>query len=210
MNYTKSLVGALTALAAGACMFGQSSVSEPTTAGLLGYRYVGAGLFVEDIRDLPVDNGFGGVFGVNLPLNGSLDLGLEYGFERIDDSLFDAREHSIGATLRAYNPYEGVKLFTDATLGYAWTSVRARQAGRFSDHDGFWALGVGVEAPVSTHTALVGRVSYNDSFESGIDGIWSFTGAVNHRFTRTVYGIASLTFNEDDSIVYGVGVAIRY
>ncbi len=210
MNYSKSLVGALAAIAAGACLFGQTASVNNDSAGLLGQRYVGVGFFVDDLREVPVDSGLGGSVGVNLPITSNLDLAFQYAYERISDSLLKARNHTVGATLRAYNPYEGVKLFSDATLSHSWSRVRAPGVGRVTENDPYWELGVGVEAPLTSSTALLGRVSYSDAFDGDVDGTWNFTAGVSHRFTAKVDGLASVTFHEDDAVVYAIGVAYRF
>lgn len=208
MNYIKSLVGALAALAVSSCLFGQNAESS---AGLLGFRYVGAGVSVEDFRgDLsPLANGVGPDLVVNLPVKSNLDVAFSYGYEHSSRSSLKLREHSVGATVRAYNPYEGVKLFSDATLGYAWTRLRA-PAANLSENDAFWSLGVGVEAPVAAATSLIGRVAYVDGFSGDTDGSWTFTGGVNHWFTSKVFGLASVTFVENDSVVYSLGGGLRF
>jgi hypothetical protein len=210
MNYTKSLVGALAALAAGAFLHGQSTAASSTTAGVLGQRYVGAGVFVDDFRDTSIDSGIGGGLLVNLPVASALDVAFEYSYERVDDSLLDGREHAIAATLRAYNAYEGVKLFSDVTLGYAWDKIKAPSVGRITDNDGFWAVGVGVEAPIASSTALVGRVAYGDRFDGDDSDAWTFTVGANHWFTPKLVGAASVSFQEDDAVLYTIGLGLRF
>lgn len=209
MNYTKSLVGVLAALAVSSCMFGQSNPAVGSNAGLLGQRYAGAGLLVEDFRDSPLANGLGPELVVNLPVAPKVDLAFAYNYERSSNASYKLKEQAIGATVRAYNPYEGVRLFSDATVGHAWVKARALGT-RWSEDEAFWALGVGVEAPVGPSTALVGRIAYNDLFSSGDNGTWTFTGGVNHWFTPQVFGTASVTLVEKDAVVYGVGLGLRF
>jgi hypothetical protein len=212
MNYIKTLMGALAALAASASLFAQTRAEDTSAAGLLGYRYAGAGFSVVDFRrDLSaLSNGTGPTAFVNLPVAANIDLGLAYDYMRSSNANYKLREHSVGATVRAYNRYEGVKLFSDATLGYAWSRARVPAANfRLSDDDAFWSLGVGVEAPVANATALVGRVGYNDDFNRG-SGSWTFTGGANHWFTSNVFGQATVTFVERDAIIYGISAGVRF
>ena len=209
MKHSKTLVGVLAAFASGACMFGQNSDASVASTGLLGQRYAAFTGFVEDFRDVPIDSALGVTLGVNLPVAQGLDAVFAYGYENVDDG-FDLSEHSLSAGLRAFTEYSGVRPFADATLGYAWTDLDNAGPLSGSDDDGFWSLGVGVEVPVAAATALYGRIGYNDGFDGDVDGSWSFSGGVSHWFTPKLAGLAEVTFNEDDSIVYQLGVALRF
>ncbi len=211
MTHTKILLSAL-ALAAASSTFAQTdSAPVATSAGLLGQRYAAASFIVEDFRNAGgLDNAFGGSIGANLPLSANLDLGFGYGYERLSDGGVKYREHAISASLTPFvNVAENVKVFADATVGYAWAKARGF-GGSASDDDGLWSLGVGAELALGARTALTGRVAYNDAFDSGSDGSWAFTAGVNHWFTEKVAGIAGVTFVESDAIIYQVGVAFRF
>ena len=217
MNYTKSLVGTLAALAVGSSLFAQTAETS-ASAGLLGQRYVGASLSIEDFRTFDdlvgfeVDSAIGGSLSVNVPVRANLDAGFGYSYDKIDDSVFEATQHAIGAGATVYGSWSGVKPFATATIGYSWTDIEVPSTGASANEDdAFWAAGVGVEVPVGPATALRGRVSYNDSFDSDDgDGSWAFSAGVNHWFTRKVAGVASVTFVEDDSVVYVVGARLRF
>ena len=191
MNYTKSLVGALAALAAGACMFGQTV--DTTSAGLLGKRYASAGLFAADFRDSPIDTGIGAQLGVNLPVAANLDVAFSYEYVHIDDSLVDANGNALGATARYHTLWSGVKPFADATLGYTWLDADNWISG-FEYDEFFWDLGVGVEIPVANATAIIGRVGYSELFDNDFDGSWNFTVGASHWFSPRLAGTIQVTF----------------
>ncbi len=213
MTYSKILLSALVLAAASSSIAQTESAPVTTTssAGLLGQRYVAISGLTEDFRNAGgLDNAFGGSIGANLPLTANLDLGFGYGYERLSDSGLKYREHAISASLTPFvTVAENVKLFADATVGYAWAKARGF-GGNASDDDGIWSLGAGAELGLGARTALTGRVSYNDAFDGNSDGSWAFTVGVNHWFTEKVAGLAGVTFVEDDSIVYQVGVAFRF
>jgi len=209
MNYTKSLVGALAAIAAGACMFGQTTDATVASAGLLGQRYASLGLFAEDFRNSSIDTGLGAQLGVNLPVTGNVDLGFSYEYLNVDDRLADIDGNSLGATARVHTRWSGVRPFADATLGYTWFEADSAIGG-FDYDEYFWDLGVGVEIPVASSTALVARVGYGELFEDGFDGSWSFTVGANHWFTPKLAGAVQVSFAEDDAVTYGVGLALRF
>jgi len=211
MTNSKILLSAL-ALAAASSTFAQTeSAPVASSAGLLGERYAAASFIVEDFRNAGgLDNAFGGGASTNLPLSANLDLGFGYAYERLSDGPIKFREHALSASLTPFvNVADNVKVFADATLGYAWAKFRGAGVNG-SDNDGFWSLGAGAELALGARTALTGRVAYNDAFDNGSEGSWAFTAGVNHWFTEQVAGIASVTFVESDSIVYQIGVAFRF
>ena len=212
MTYNKIILSALAIAAVASSSFAQTeSAPAATSAGLLGQRYVAVSGLTEDFRDAGgLDNAFGGTIGANVPVTANLDLGFGYGYERLSDSSLKYREHVLSASLTPYlKVAENLKLFADAVVGHAWAKADTFGV-TDSDNDGIWAAGVGAEFAVASRTALTGRVAYNDTFDSNSDGSWSFTGGVNHWFTEKVAGVASVTFVEDDSIIYQIGVAFRF
>ena len=191
----------------GAALIVTASLSAQIQAGLLGKRTVGLSGFAEDIRTANISNGSGALLGVNLPLGTNFDFGFSGSYESINTNSFN--EKQLFASLTAYQELDSFKPFVDVSIGNIW---QASTVGGFqySDNKSIYAIGAGAEAPISDTTALVGRISYNKFFDSKLGHHWTYSVSINHWLTEQVAGIASIAFRGSDSIIYTVGMAVRF
>ena len=204
MTTHRKLLGAF---ALGLSLMVTASLSAQIQAGLLGKRTVGLSGFAEDIRTAGISSGSGAVLGVNLPLGTNADFGFSGSYESIPTNSF--QEKQAFASLTAYRELDSFKPFVDVSLGNIWQSSSFGGV-QYSDNKAVYALGAGVEAPVSDATALVGRVSYNKYFDSKLGHHWTYSFGINHWLTEQVAGVASVAFRGSDSIIYTVGLALRF
>jgi len=204
MTTHRKLLGAV---ALGFSLMVTASLSAQIQAGLLGKRTVGLSGFAEDIRTAGIGNGSGALLGVNLPLGSNFDFGFSGSYESIPTNSFN--EKQLFASLTAYQELDSFKPFVDASLGNDW---QASTVGGFqySDNKSIYAIGAGAEAPISDTTALVGRFGYNKYFDSKLGHYWTYSFGINHWMTEQVAGVASVTFRGSDSVIYTVGLVVRF
>ncbi|MBI5382572.1 MAG: hypothetical protein HZA31_11785 [Opitutae bacterium] len=196
------------AVLAGCAVLSSGTAFAQMQAGLLGKQYVQAAYFTEDIRKPSnIDNGNGASFGVNLPLMPNVDLGLGGYYESISTNDFTNKR--LTATVTGYQEVNGFKPFIDVSLASDWQSSSYRGVD-YSKTTGVYALGVGVEAPVSDNTALFGRIAYNKYFNGMTSRYYTYAFGFNHWFTPKVAGMASVSFWENDSVTYSVGLGYRF
>lgn len=192
---------------AGALLTLSCPLSAQREAGLLGKHYAGLTVFTEDVQHADVGLGLGTGVTVNFPLAPSLDLSLAASYENFHDvHLTDKR---LGATLVAYKELPGVKIFADGSLSSTWQSIKFSN-GRVSDNDGIYAVGAGLEAPIAPATALFGRIAYNRYFDQANGDYWTFSLGLNHWISEKLGLVIAVTAYEDDSVVYGAGVDLRF
>jgi len=197
----------LAVIALGLSLVATASLPAQIQAGLLGRRTIGLSGFAEDIRTANIANGSGALFGVNLPIGTHFDFGCSGSYESINTNSFN--EKQLSTSLTAYQEMDSFKPFVDASIGNIW---QASTAGRvqYSDTKGIYAIGAGVEAPISDATALVARISYNKYFDSKLGHHWTYSFGINHWLTEQVAGVASVAFRGNDSIIYTVGLVVRF
>jgi hypothetical protein len=204
MTTNKKLLGTI---ALSLSLMVTASLSAQIQAGLLGKRTVGLSGFAEYIRTSNIDNGSGALLGVNLPLGANFDFGLSGSYESIPTNSF--QEKQLLASLTSYLALDSFKPFADVSIGNIWQSSTVGGF-QYSDNKSIYALGAGVEAPVSDATALVGRISYNKYFDSKLGHHWTYAFGINHWFTERVAGVVSVAFRGSDSIIYTVGLALCF
>jgi len=204
MTTNKKLLGAV---ALGLSLMVTASLSAQIQAGLLGKRTVGLSGFAEDIRTAGIGSGNGALLGANLPLGANFDFGFSGTYESIPTNSF--REKQLFASLTAYQELDSFKPFVDVSLGNVWQSSTVGGF-QYSDNKSIYAIGAGVEAPISDATAIVGRISYNKYFDSKLGHHWTYSFGINHWLTERVAGVASVAFRGNDSIIYTVGLAVCF
>jgi len=204
MTTNKKLLGAV---ALGLSLMVTASLSAQIQAGLLGKRTVGLSGFAEDIRTAGISSGNGALLGANLPLGANFDFGFSGTYESIPTNSF--KEKQLFASLTAYQELDSLKPFVDASLGNVWQSSTVGGF-QYSDNQSLYAIGAGVEAPISDATAIVGRISYNKYFDSKLGHHWTYSFGINHWLTERVAGVASVAFRGNDSIIYTVGLAVCF
>ena len=97
---------------------------------------------LQDIKHVS-DHGYSVGAEANNPLiPGVLDAGASYSLQLDPRRRSDGHANTIGAYATAYAPFNGVKPFVGAGLGYQWTSFALRQR-----RAGLWGLTAGVEIP---------------------------------------------------------------
>lgn len=220
LHYTMSL--AVAGLATALTLHAQPAVST-NTGGLLGQRYAEASVGAIDPHNTS-DYGFSGDLGVNLPVQTGLDAGFTYSYDRIHEDIGGApfrlrsRDHTVGATLTAYNNFGNLKPFFGAGIGYTWNRTKLDFGGTrvfdTKDDDAIWALGTGVEIPCGTFT-LTPSISYQDGFSRDAASGFAYSAEAHTWFTRTVGGFARLTFSDPtgggtQAWIYRAGVRLRF
>jgi hypothetical protein len=191
----------------GAALVATASLSAQIQAGLLGKRTIGLSGFAEYIRTSNIDNGSGALLGVNLPLGANFDFGFSGTYESIPTNNFN--EQQLFASLTAYQELDSFKPFVDVSAGNIWQASRVGDF-QYSDNKSVYAIGAGAEAPISDTTAIVGRISYNAYFDTKLGHHWTYSLGINHWLTERVAAVASVAFRGSDSIIYTVGLAVRF
>jgi hypothetical protein len=191
----------------GAALVATASLSAQIQAGLLGKRTVGLAGFAEYIRTSNIDNGSGALLGVNLPLSANFDFGFSGSYESIPTNNFN--EQQLFASLTAYQELDSFKPFVDVSVGNDWQASKVGDF-KYSANKSVYAIGTGAEAPISDTTAFVGRISYNAYFDTKLGHHWTYSLGINHWLTEKVAAVASVAFRGSDSIIYTVGLAVRF
>jgi hypothetical protein len=184
-----------------------STARAQTNAGLLGQRYAGLSLFTESIRNREISNGIGGALGVNFPVTSFLDLAVGGSSESFHD--YSVKDQRASAGLTAYHDFNAFKAFADASIGGTWQSSKVNGVS-YRDNDGIYAFGIGIEAPFTDRSALFGRVALNQYFKRDRGHYWTYTGGANHWFNEKLGATLSVSFFENTSIIYGLGVTVRF
>ena len=184
-----------------------STVRAQTNAGLLGQRYAGLSLFSESLRNRDISNGTGGALGVNFPLTPFLDFGASGSSESFRD--YSVKDQRASAALTAYHDFNALKAFADASIGGTWQSSKVNGVS-YRANDGIYAFGVGIEAPFTDRSALLGRAALNQYFQRDRGHYWTYTVGANHWFNDKLGATVSVTFFESTSIIYGLGVNVRF
>lgn len=176
-------------------------------AGLLGKQYAGISFFSENVRHFDVGTGYGAGVLANFPVATNLDAQLTASHERFGDvSLTDNR---LFASLVGYQQLESVKVFADLSLGGTWQSIKISGAD-INNSDGIYGVGVGVEAPIATRTAITGRVGYSRYFDNDNGDYWTFSLGLNH-WVNDKFGVfATVSAIDDDSTVFTIGAHVRF
>ena len=198
---------ALIAAALLACVVLNSTARAQLNAGLLGQRYAGLSLFSESIRHSDLSNGIGGGLGVNLPLTPYLDLGVSGSSESFSD--YEVKDVRASAGLTAYRDFNAFKGFVDTSLGGTWQSSEVNGIS-YRENDGLYAFGAGIEAPFTDTSALFARVAYNHYFQRDHGHYWTYTAGANHWFNEKFGASLSVTYFESSSIIYTLGVNVRF
>jgi hypothetical protein len=193
--------------------FAQSEPSPPAaddkdTAGLLGRDYLAVGPFRQDFRHSISKDGWGTGLDLNLPAADNWDIGLVYGFERVTDSP-RITDNTVGTSVTGYFKAGAVKPFADLDLGYLWHRTKPSEAAERYDR-ATYAMGTGFEAPIIDSTAFVGRVAYNNEFRRGTRREFTYTAGLDQHFTDHLGGLVNVTFNENNSTVYNVGLVFIF
>ena len=190
------------------CVVASSSIGRAqTNAGLLGQRYVGLSFFSESIRDHSISNGTGGMAGLNVPLTPYLDFGASGSFESFRD--YNIKDNRAFAGLTAYHDFNAFKAFADASIGGTWQSSTVSGVS-YSNHDGLYAVGVGMELPFTDRSALFGRLALNQYFQGDHGHYWTYTGGASHWFNEKLGATLSVTFFENSSVTFALGANIRF
>jgi hypothetical protein len=184
-----------------------STASAQTNAGLLGQRYAGLSLFTESLRNRDISNGVGGALGVNFPLTPFLDLGVGGSSESFSD--YNVKDHRASTGLTAYRDFNFLKGFLDASVGGTWQSSKVSGV-TYRASEGLYAFGAGFEAPFTDRSALFGRIARNQYFDRDREAYWTYAAGANHWFTDKLGATFSVTFFESSSIIYALGVNVRF
>jgi hypothetical protein len=140
-----------------------------------------------------------------------LDAGASYSYSWIRGAL---RGHSntIGGYAVAYAPFNGVKPFAGAGLGYQWNSYGFGGV----DDEALWGMTAGVEIPAGAVT-ITPRINYADDFEGSRNSnqSWTLQVEANYWFdeTSSVFGSIGKTDirrNPFDSWNYELGLRARF
>ena len=201
MTTTKTVVSLLAALAAGATAFAQTDVSTPVESnGLLGQRYVEAGLGFIDVNNSRVD-AFGAGLTVNLPVAPSFDVSADYAYSWVE-SFSEVDAHQITANGTYYIQAEqNLKTFARVSLGYAWADW---------DNHATWGVSFGAEFQLAPQVVVTASAGYDDDFESGDNGAFDATVTGHYWFTRQVGAFAAVSYIEGGNYGLFGGVNVKF
>lgn len=224
MIMTKRLFGIGLALITTTCIFAQSQPSAPepatpaaeptaaaddnSSAGLLGKDYFAIDPIMQDFRNSTSKKGWGTTLDLNLPATDNFDIGLNYNFERVAD-IPRITDNTFGTSVTGYFKAGGVKPFADVDLGYLWHRVKPSDPTLRYDR-ATYAVGTGLEAPILGSTAVVGRVAYNNEFRRGATHEMTYTAGLDQRFSDHVAGLVGVTFQQNNAILYNLGVGFIF
>lgn len=211
MKPTKNITLALGFLAA-SVSYAQTPADNHANYGLLGHRYTELNLGLQDIKHSQ-DHGYSVGAAANNPLiPGVLDAGASYSYSWIRGP-FKGHANTIGAYATAYAPFNGVKPFAGAGLGYQWSSFGFSA----NDDEAIWGMTAGVEIPVARGTTLTPRINYADDFEGSRNSseAWTFQVEANYWYNArsAVFGSIGKTDVRHSSGVswnYEVGLRARF
>src|SRR5688500_1934456 len=192
MNLTKNITLALGLLAAAAC-HAQSTPVPTGNFGLLGTRYTELSVGLQDIKHVS-DHGYSVGASANSPLiPGVLDGGASYSYSWIRGP-FKGHANTVGGYTTAYIPFNGVKPFAGAGLGYQWSSFSFGA----NDDEAIWGLTAGVEIPAGPGLTFTPRVNYSDDFEGRRNSteVWTFQVEGNYWFNANNAAFASVGKSE--------------
>ena len=175
--------------------------TETTAAGLLGKRYVEAGLGWVDYRHSSRD-GFGAGVDVNVPVHTNIDVNLSYQHSYVQNWI-NIGDY-VGTSVTGYFTRGDSKPYARLGLGYSWS-----QSWIDSDH-GVWNGEVGIERSVNDKVSASFSVGYDDDFRSHSDGLWNVAVGGTYAFCPKVVGTAKISYIEYGSVGYTVGLAYRF
>ncbi|MGH7944989.1 MAG: porin [Opitutaceae bacterium] len=209
MNLTKNITLALGLLSAGV------SHAQTTPAGgegLLGHRYTELSFGLQDLKHVS-DHGYSVGASANNPLiPGVLDAGASYSYSWIRGP-FRGHANTVGGYAIAYAPFNGVKPFVGAGLGYQWTSFSFGG----SDDQALWGLTAGVEFPAGPRVTITPRINYADDFEASRNSTqaWTYQVEANYWFNSksAVFGSvgkSDVRRSPIDSWNYEIGLRARF
>ena len=139
--------------------------------------------------------------------NTRLDLGLGGSSESFSD--YHVKDHRASAGLTAYRDFNFLKGFLDVSIGGTWQSSKVSGV-TYRASDGLYAFGAGFEAPFTDRSALFGRIARNQYFDRDREAYWTYAAGANHWFTDKLGATFSVTFFESSSIIYALGVNVRF
>lgn len=199
MNASKKLVIALAVLAASTSTFAQTVAPTATSSGLLGHRYLEVGAGYNDIRRSPI-NAIAGGAALNVPLNSSFDLGIDYAHGWLDNG--DNVADSVGFNVTSYYASsEQLKQFANVSLGYVWNE---------GDNHSVWGARLGAEYTATRRFAYNASVGYDDDFRRGNNGLWDGEVKAIYAFTEKLSATASFTFIEGGNRVWGLSGVFKF
>ena len=203
MNLTKNITLALGLLAA-SVSFAQTTAVNGTALGLLGNRYTELILGLQDINDVSEAGFIAGASANNPLVPGMLDAGASFTYNYVPDQ---GHANTFSGYAIAYAPFNGVKPFVGARLGYEWNSFGS------GDEQGLWGFVAGVEIPARNVT-ITPRIAYSDGFETSRE-VWTYQIEANHWFNEktAVFGSIGRTdvrHSSFDSWNYMVGMRARF
>jgi hypothetical protein len=183
------------------------SVQAQMDPGFLGKRHIGAGLFIENVRDADIGSGSGFLGTANVPVTANIDINGFASYERFSE--FSIRDKRLGATLVAYRELEYFKPFIEGGIAGTWQ--QSSFGGRtFKNHDGIYLAGLGVEAAVGRMSALFIKATFNKYFDSDNGDYWTYAAGFNTWFNDKIGGYLSVAFNESETTVYTFGAVYRF
>ena len=211
MNLTKNITLAFGLIAA-AVSHAQTTPAGTSGLGLLGNRYTELSVGLQDIKHLS-DHGYSVGASANNPLiPGVLDAGGSYSYSWIRGP-FRGHANTVSGYTTAYAPFNGVKPFAGAALGYQWSSFGSGG----SDDQALWGLTAGVEIPAGPGVTITPRINYADDFESTRNSsqAWTFQVEANYWFSASsaVFGSVGKTDvrrSTFDSWNYEIGLRARF
>jgi hypothetical protein len=211
MKLTNKLIVALGLLAAGVSE-AQTTGAGSADLGLLGHRYTELNVGLQDIKHLSDHGYIVGASANNALIPGVLDAGASYSYSWIRGP-FRGHANTIGGYATAYAPFNGVKPFAGAGLGYQWSSF-----GFGADDDqALWGLTAGVEIPAGPGLTITPRVNYADDFESSRNSsqVWTYQVELNYWYNArsAVFGSigkSDVRRTSFDSWNYELGLRARF
>ena len=209
MNLTKNITLALGLLSAVAC---HAQSSPAGNSGLLGLRYTELNAGLQNISHVSEHGYSVGALANNPLIPGVLDAGASYSYSWIRGP-FKGHANTVGAYTNVYVPFNGVKPFAGAGLGYQWSSFSFGA----NDDMAIWGLTAGVEIPAGPGLTFTPRVNYSDDFEGNRNSteVWTFQVEGNYWFNASHAAFASVGKSDVrrsrlDSWNYEIGLRARF
>lgn len=213
MITTKKLLS-VTAIGLATLVASLSASAEENSASMLGKRYAGVDLSINDYHDTP-DNGYGIGLSVHQPVSSQVDASFGYGYGWVNGSNYDITSHGIGAGLTIFNRQDGYSPFVKASLGYQWDEVDFASNAIPDDRDEYfhYFVGIGVEVPVGPATAITGTLGYAAAVDrpgSGDEDYFEIDLSASHWINEKFAITGGVEVSEDVATTFWLGGRFKF
>jgi len=182
--------------------------------GLLGQRTYGFDPSLEHFSSTSLDDAFGAVADVNLPVLPGFDAAFSYGAAHLTSPGGGRTPETLSVSAIDYTDAEYGKSYASVTVGRAW-DINGLMGVTETNEDSFWEVGTGIEVAYGRTTTVNYGVGYSASFDrNGRNPAWRYSVVASHWFTRRLAGVIGVSYRQirhaPDSLLYTIGVRVLF